>query len=389
VKKTSSPKTKKATRKARKHSFTKKVSAAVHRTLVIEKLPGYFLLTCFLLSFFFMSYIMWPFVAVLFLSGVLVISFYPVYRWFLRIVNAPWFASILTCLFVVFVILIPITVFALLITSEAIDVYNVTEAKIQAGDFDQYLKWTEGGMVYDLVQRVENVINLDEIDVKANILGWIKSLKDPVASLASQTLEFFSALVNLMVSLFVMLFAMFYFFKDGDKIVEKIGYISPLPSLYEDELFMKIGDMVKAIMSGVFLTAIIQGVVAGIGYAIAGIPSAIFWGTLTAFFSLVPLVGTAVVWVPMVIFFIATGSYGLALFVAIWGVLVVGSVDNFVRPLLIGGKAHVYPLLTFFVILGGIWTMGFQGVIVGPLVLMVFLSFLHIYEAEYSKILKQ
>ena len=83
------------------------------------------------------------------------------------------------------------------------------------------------------------------------------------------------------------------------------------------------------------------------------------------------------------------GNYGFAIFIALWGIFAIGSIDNILRPILIGGKAHTYPLLTFFVILGGVFTMGFKGIIIGPLVLMALMSFLHIYETEYNKVLKK
>ena len=147
--------------------------------------------------------------------------------------------------------------------------------------------------------------------------------------------------------------------------------------------------MVKAIIIGGFLTGIIQGLVGGIGFAIAGIPNVFFWTAMMAFASFVPLIGTTLIWLPASIILIASGDYTWGIFLLIWGLVVISVVDNLVRPYLVGGKAHTYPLLTFFVILGGIFTMGFTGIIVGPMVLMAFMAFLHIYEAEYVKVLKQ
>jgi predicted PurR-regulated permease PerM len=165
--------------------------------------------------------------------------------------------------------------------------------------------------------------------------------------------------------------------------------LSPLPKVYEDELFGKMDSMVKAIVFGVFLTAIAQGLVGGVGFAISGISNPIFWGTAIAVASFIPVVGTGLVWVPAAIILVIFGNYWAALFLAIWGFLVIGTVDNFLRPYLIGGKAKTHPLLTFFVILGGLFTMGLIGIVVGPVVLMFVMSLLHIYEAEYTKVLKR
>jgi predicted PurR-regulated permease PerM len=139
---------------------------------------------------------------------------------------------------------------------------------------------------------------------------------------------------------------------------------------------------------GIFFTAIIQGTLAGIGYAVVGIPNPIFWATATALFSLVPLLGTAIIWVPASIILAIMGNYVGAIGLFAWGVLVVGTVDNFIRPYLIEGRAPVHPLLTFLAVLGGILAFGLKGVLYGPIILNLLLAFLHIYEIEYAKVLK-
>lgn len=360
---------------------------ATRDTLIIEKLPGYFLILCLVVSFYFLFKILAPFLTVIFVAGVLTVAFYPLYRKILK-----WFrgwersASLVTCLIVMVVTVLPITFFAVMMADEGVNTYEVIQEKVNSGVFDKYLQWEEGGFFYDWKEKLEDLAGVDDFDFKTEIViraeAWSKGLLAGVGTFAKSLFDF-------VLNFFIMLFSMYYFFKDGRRIVEKAGRVSPLPSIYEGQLFEKISAMVKAILVGVFLTAILQGVVGGVGFAIAGISSPIFWGTAMAFFSLVPLVGTAMIWVPAAIILAILGSYGAAIFIFIWGFVAVGTVDNFVRPYLIGGKAHTYPLLTFFVILGGIFTMGFKGVIIGPLVLMLLMSFLHIYESEYSKVLKK
>lgn len=355
-------------------------------SLILEKLPGYFLILCLVVSLGFMFYVLRPFLTVVFVAGVLTITFNPIYQKVLK-----WFrgwersASLVTCLFVILVTVIPITIFIILLTDEGVSAYQNIQTKIESGVFDKYLQWGDGGYFFELKEKLSSIIDLDQLNIKENIIKVAQGLS---TFLVSQTANFLKSLSNFVLNIFVMFFAMFYFFKDGKKIVKKIGEISPLPAKHESQLFEKVDDMVKAIVVGVFLTAIAQGVVGGIGFTIAGISSPMFWGTAIALFSLVPVVGTAIIWVPAAIILAVLGSYGSALFLVIWGFLAIGSVDNLLRPYLIGGKANTYPLFTFLVILGGIWTMGFKGIIVGPLVLMILMSFLHIYSSEYAKILK-
>jgi len=357
------------------------------RDLIIEKLPGYFLIFCLILAFYFMFNILGMFLTVIAVSAVIVIAFYPIHR---RIVSLfkghNSLASFVSCILVILVIIIPIAVIVVMIATEGVSAYQFIRDKVDSGTFDKYLVWEKGGFFYELKQQIDPVINLDNLDVKQNIVGAAQNIS---SFLVSQTGELLKSLSNILLNLVVMLFSLYYFFKDGDTLVAKLGYYSPLPSKYEGQLFGKIKAMVNAIIVGGFLTSVIQGVVGGIGFAIAGIPNPIFWGASMAFLSMVPLVGTALVWIPAGIWMIVSGDYGWGIFVLLWGVLLISSLDNLLRPFLVGGKAHTYPLITFFVLLGGVFTMGFSGIIIGPLVLMALMSLLHIYELEYSKVLKK
>jgi len=353
-------------------------------SLVVKNLPAYFLLFSIIAVFGSFLYIIWPFVTVIFVGAVLAISFYPVYRFFLRFFRG-WerTASFVTILLVIAIILVPLGLFLLLLGSEAVGVYQNFQTQLSTGVFDKYLRFD--GLIDALKLQVSPFFDLETLDLKSNLLNMAKELS---GFLFTQTGNLIAGLSNILFGIIVMLFVMFYFFKDGKQIVSKIGMLSPLPSSYEVELFDQMGSMVKAVVFGVFLTAIAQGVVGGIGFVIVGFSNPVFWAAAIAFFSLVPLVGTALIWVPASIVLFILGDYGAGIFLFLWGVFVIGSVDNFLRPYLIGGKAKTYPLLTFLVVLGGVLVMGLKGVVVGPLVLIMLMSFLHIYQAEYMPILK-
>ncbi|MFC1616228.1 AI-2E family transporter, partial [Patescibacteria group bacterium] len=356
-------------------------------SLILEKLPGVFLIACLLAALVALFYLLRPFLTSILLGAVLTILFYPFYRKMLKWLRG-WerLASLLTCLIVIMVIVLPVTGFTILLASEGLDTYNVIQDKFESGVFDEYMQWEDGGFFYDIKEEVKPVVNIDELNIKDMVFDVAQRVSDFLTDFVVVLVETFSTFV---ISLMVLLFSMYYFFKDGDIIIKRFGKWSPLPSVYEKELFEKIVAMVNAIMFGVFLSAIVQGLIGGIGFAIAGISNSIFWGTAMAFFSIVPLVGTAIIWAPAVIILLILGNFYAAIFILIWGILAVGSSDNILRTYLIGGKAHTYPLITFLVVLGGIWVMGLKGVIVGPLVLMILMSFLHIYEVEYGRVLKK
>ncbi len=360
-------------------------------SLILKSLPGAFLISCLIIVFSALIYILWPLLTPIFMAAVLVIAFYPSYRGLLKFFRGRGrLASFVSCLMVVLMIIIPVSLFIILLFSEAFDAYKTIDSRVLSGDFDAYLQWSEGGIVYEWVNnfkdQISPVFDISKLDFKQNIIDIVDYLSSSLLAFTGVFAEKFSGFI---LGIFVMFFSMYYFFKDGEKLVEKVGYISPLPSFYEKELFTKLSSMVKAIVFGVFFTAILQGVVGGIGFAIVGISSPVFWGAAMAFLSLLPLIGTAIIWVPAVIILLIMGNYWSALFLFLWGTLLIGSVDNIARTYLIGARAKTYPLLTFFVILGGVLTMSLKGVVVGPLILMLLMSFLHIYEAEYSKVLKK
>ena len=135
-------------------------------------------------------------------------------------------------------------------------------------------------------------------------------------------------------------------------------------------------------MYGIVLTCIVQGILGGIGFAIAGVPSPVFFGAVMIVCAFIPLVGTALVWVPAALYLLATDHVGKGLFLVVWGVLVISSIDNFIRPFFISGKAKIPLLVILLGVLGGLATMGFLGVIVGPLLFAVSLELARVYRTD-------
>ncbi len=366
------------------------VKSPIKGSLIIQNLPGYFLIICLIISLIALFWILSPFVTVLMTAVVLTVVFYPIYKKVLKLFRGrESLASIFSCFLVFFIIVLPLSAFILLITTEAQETYKIISSELSTGKYDKYLTWAEGGYFFDLKTEISPFFDLDQVNLKQTILDVANDLK---GFIINQTVSILGAISSILLSIFLLFFSMYYFFKDGSRIVDKIGYLSPLPSVYELELFKRLNIIIKAIVFGVLMASVAQGVVGGVGFMIAGISGAVFWGTVIAFASLVPVVGTAFVWVPASVILAISGQYWAAIFLFAWGALVVGSVDNLVRPYLIqgaGSKAKTYPLLTFFVILGGVFTLGFKGIIVGPILLMILLTFLHVYQAEYGKVLKR
>ncbi len=192
---------------------------------------------------------------------------------------------------------------------------------------------------------------------------------------------------GLLLNFFVMLYAMFFFLKDGSRILEKIFYYMPLSHDDEVRMLQRFISVTKATVRGTLLIGLIQGSLAAIAFYFAGIQGVAFWGTIMVILSIVPGIGAALVWVPAVIYLYISGQPVAATAVAIWCAAVVGTVDNVLRPTLVGKDAEMPDLLILIGTLGGLFLFGPIGFIVGPVVCGLFLTAWDIYGAAFADIL--
>ncbi|MCE0493342.1 AI-2E family transporter [Vibrio salinus] len=185
---------------------------------------------------------------------------------------------------------------------------------------------------------------------------------------------------------FLMLFVLFFLLRDYDSIIVSLRHILPLSRSQEDKLLDQIEKVAKSAVMGSFLTALAQGFAGGIGMAISGFPG-LFWGTMIGFTSFIPIVGTALIWLPASVYLLLSGQTTWAIFLAVWSITVVGSIDNLLRPLLMKGSAGMNTLLIFFSLLGGIHLFGLIGLIYGPLIFAITIVLFNIYEVEFQHFL--
>ena len=184
----------------------------------------------------------------------------------------------------------------------------------------------------------------------------------------------------------LLILLVFYLLRDGQVILERLKQLSPLANEQEEELIQRIRALASSVVLANIATAAAQGIAGGIGLWIAGI-SPFFWATLMAFTSLIPAVGTALVWVPAAGYLLLAGNWGKALFLVVWSALVVGSIDNFLRPMLMKGEGEISSIYLFFAILGGINLFGIVGILYGPLIVGIMAVLVHLYELEYGDVL--
>jgi predicted PurR-regulated permease PerM len=184
---------------------------------------------------------------------------------------------------------------------------------------------------------------------------------------------------NFLFMVFVFFYSMFFFLKDGSKILQKILFYLPMKHEEEMQLLDRFISVSRATLKGTLLIGLIQGSIAGIAFWIAGIESALFWTVLMVILSIIPAIGSALIWLPAVIILFATGEYGNAIFLLLFCGIIVGSIDNFLRPKFVGKDTKMHELMIFLGTLGGISLFGILGFIIGPIIAALFVTIWEIY----------
>jgi predicted PurR-regulated permease PerM len=260
--------------------------------------------------------------------------------------------------------------------NEAADAVAKVNGMYKSGQLDKILAidlpWIDAvkqklNQYYDLSK-----VNLDELikDSIDRVAGIIFNQTSWLIANATKTIFYF----------ILMVFTMYYFFKDGEAIIGKIKKLMPISPEQVELTFCHLRDVIQATMYGGVVVALIQGLLGGILFAVVGIPSAVFWGAIMAFLSLIPFLGAFIVYVPAGIILLLGGSYIKGIVVIAVGTLVISQSDNVIRPYLISGRTSMHPLMLFFAIMGGIYLFGLLGIVVGPLIAAVFVTLLRIFE---------
>lgn len=209
----------------------------------------------------------------------------------------------------------------------------------------------------------------------AHVRGWlVEGSRALLQWLASMGGKVFLGAVGTVVGFVLMIFMLFFFVRDGGEMVSNLRELIPMESSYKARLFDHLASVTRAMVYGTGLTALIQGTLVGLAFLFAGLPSPIVFGVIAALAALLPVGGTALVWVPATVVLAAQGRWGAAIFLVIWGTLLVGLVDNIVRPMLVSGRASVGTLTVFIGVLGGISAFGAIGLFLGPVVLALIIA---------------
>lgn len=308
-----------------------------------------------------------PFLGAILVAGTLALVFYPVHLWIKRAITSNNnLASALSTGAVLLTVVLPLLIFGWLLFKESKEIYPKT---------NQWLShFSQSNLDFQIPEGLRSVWNLDAGDV---VLGGIKNLQENIMKSAGTILK---NIFFFLVSFMVVIATLFVFFRDGERLLHWLIDIIPMDTEHKYRIANQLYITTIAVVRGFLLTAAVQGLMGVIGYALAGVPAPILLGVLTSFAALVPFVGTSLIWLPLGISFIFIKGLSTGVFILLWGALVIGLIDNVIRPILIGQKAKLPIFLLFLGIFGGLRVYGPIGIFMGPLLISCLIVFLQIYK---------
>ncbi len=304
----------------------------------------------------------------------------PIYHKFTK-----WFkgrksiAAIMTTFFFILIILIPFAGLTLILIDQAI-----SASKAVVPIVNEIIANPE-----TFLARIESIPIVNQVfPDQAKLLTTIGNIVQTIGNLVVTGLtDFSTGAVNFIFSVFIFLFTLYYFLVYGNSYLQNILYYLPMKNADEQLLLTKFSKITRATLKGSFLIGLIQGTLGAAGMAIAGIPNVVFWGMLMVVFSVIPALGPALIWLPAALFLIIQGHTWSGILLILWGAIVIGNIDNLLRPRLVGKDAQMPDLMILFGTLGGLAMFGMVGIIIGPIIAGLFISLWDIYGHAYKDLL--
>lgn len=319
-----------------------------------------FLLAIGLCAFAICLLIAQPFLGALVAATALATLFYPLHVRLLRRVRRPNLAATLSLLMVTFVVLVPAVLLSTAIVGETREMYQLLASKSAAGG--GWTEWSAGAL-----HRALSWLGVHSVETEDQIRAAIvQRLEVLGGALLRAGQSFLGNIVSLIVTSIITLFSLFFLFRDGHRLKQRLLHILPLEPAVSKRLFGEVGQSVVANFYGIAAVALAQGSLTGFIFFALGLPSPILWAAAAALLSMIPLLGPAIVWAPAALVLGLNGFWGKAAILAAFGMGVIGLADNFIRPYVISERVNLHPLLIFVALLGGAQAFGFLGLFIGP-----------------------
>jgi predicted PurR-regulated permease PerM len=325
-----------------------------------------------------------PFTDAILLGAIIVILTHRRYvRLKVRLRGRAGLAAIVMLASVTVLLILPAFIIALLLIAQA----NALIVKLQNADLQAALASFDLPGRLAFLQRYVPSFDPAVLSLERMVLPVLKQAPGWVARHGAALV---GGLAGLVVQFFLVLLSAYYFYVQGHAILRELAVLSPLPRRYDRQFGDKLKAVIDATFRGQVMTSLAQGVATTIGLLIAGVPGGLLWGAVAAILSLLPMVGAAVVWVPATIYLGVSASmghqsWGWAIFLGLWGIFVVSTIDNVVRPWVMKGRAELPAIPLLFSVLGGLQAFGFIGLVIGPLVFSLVKSVIDIYKESFRE----
>ena len=302
-----------------------------------------------------------PFLIPIIAAAVLTYIFYPLYKFLAdrlpKFLPRNSIAALITCLLVVAIVLIPMVSITGLLTKEIRNGYVYFQQVVHSPNFSFNLPPMLSERLGDISQYEEQIANFG-----IQVIGWMQGV--------------IKAIPNVALGIFITIFALYYFLKGREAIFEFLQDFFPLPTGRYKQIVSRFDDLSRGILLGQIVVGTIHGLLAWGAYSFLAVPNPVLWAFITAIISIIPVLGAALVWFPIAVYLYVTGlvngTYWQGIALLIYGLLVMTTIDNALKPKIMGDSAHIHPLVLFLGILGGIQLLGLPGIVIGPLVLALF-----------------
>ncbi|MBI4143436.1 AI-2E family transporter [Candidatus Woesearchaeota archaeon] len=343
-------------------------------------------LAIILLAFF----IARPFLPALFTGAIIAYLSHPLYRKIASRIRNKNIASFVVSILIVLLLTIPFLSVIGIVSKEAYNTYTSLSQQNLGSNFMSVACADENSWACKSIRSITSFLPEEDLDYYLQI-----TIEKITGFIIRNISAFLASIPIFLLNFFVMVFVIYYLLKDGDIIAKRIRKILPLKESHKQHVFDRFQHITYAMFYGNISIAVVQGALGAIGFMIFGIPSPILWGFVMVLFALVPYFGTAIIWLPAALNLIFSGYLQSdnslvtrGIFLIIYGMVVISSIDNILKPKIIGSKANVHPILVLIGVLGGLNLFGFVGLFLGPMMLALLMTFVDIYEEEKAELEK-
>lgn len=321
--------------------------------------------------------IMKPFFYPLFWAAILAGIFYPFYTWLNKKIKSNNLSSVITLVLIFSIIVLPLIGVGTLVVKEAFDLYS--QAASNSTEINTAIvnatNWVQHNPYAKTLHLNESFLSQKAVETYQYITGF---LVDSATTFTQNSLIFTAMF-------FIMFYALFFFIRDGKIFLKGLMRLMPIGDRYEKILYSKFTSTVSATIKGSLVVGLVQGTLGWIMFTLAGIQGSLIWGVLMVLLATIPGIGCSIVWIPVALFSLITGHTNEGLGMLAFGILVISTIDNFIRPLLVGKDTELHPIMVLFSTLGGILTFGISGFIIGPVVASLLIAFWEMYDEYFKK----